>query len=188
MIEIKANEGYVIKGINPELFDDIIIGDITVNDYILNFVKRGWKTWNGDGKIHVELKDGLYVEEFRLLIPLDGGEVLGWRPIVKVLSAIKNNEVIDGLPNIDYPEIGEYINEEGVIVPTVPSRRKTWNEYFLNYSRDGVQGNYTCVENDEYTYYNTNGCNKGVALTGTQLNIIDNLDNMTLVNSVPTIE
>lgn len=183
--EIKVDEKYIISQLqNGVQMNTYYSPDLDA--YALNMAKRGWKLWNGDGRLHAEVKE-LTINEFLLVMSLDSGEVEYFTPYVKISEADINNEVLEGLPNRTYPAYTDPSDEENPI--EVPERVKTWNEWLLNYSMDGVQGNYTATLIDGFWYYNVNGIYKGLQyMTGSELMLIHNSVDAELVDEVPTIE
>jgi len=178
---IQANEAYVIKGIDDTMFAHEVLPGITVDDYVLNMVKRGWKRWNGDGRIHCEAKE-LKVWEFLKVMELDKGDVIYFNPFIKIAESDFDNTLPEGLPNrikaavID-PESPD--SENPIILE--PERPKTWREWQIgNIIPELIEG---------YWYVNANYGNvNGVTLTGTELMIVYNSNDATLVDEKPVIE
>lgn len=189
---IEAHEGYVIKGVDPDLYNYLLPNGMTVKEYIENMVFRGWKRWNGDNKIHVNVKS-LSVQEMLVLKTLRDGEVYNFHPFIKLNENDINNEIPEGLPNRLFIAIAEYTNEEGELVPELPEKAKTWQQWLLNLDRDNnSQTNVVSFINHEgYNYYYTQVYANGIEnITGTHLMIIytDGNSDVTLVDDLPIIE
>jgi len=185
---IQANKAYTIKGYDAAMFAHEILPGLTVDDYVMNIVKRGkdWKTWNGDLLMHAQVLS-LEIREFLLVMGLDLGEVLYYNPYIKVLESNWNNPIPDGLPDSETDPVYDENSPdpENPIILT-PSRRKTWKEW--------QRGNIVPKLINGY-YYVLSAY--GVApsenrlmqtLTGTELMIIYNSNDATLIDSKPEIE
>lgn len=171
--EIQVNEKYIISQLvdgvqmNPDYSADL-------DAYSTNIIKRGWETWNGDGCIHAAVKE-LSIYEFLKVMSLDGGDVKGFGPYVKILSSDLTNEVPVGLPNRT-KQVNTGTKEE----PVYEERIKPWDEW--------IGTNYTKTEVEGYTYFLSYAGNNGNFLSGSELLTINNLAYAELVDELPIIE
>lgn len=183
--EIQIDDLYILSYLNNGVqLNPKYNGDLDA--YALNMKKRGWNTWNGDGMLHCEVHE-LNIQEFELIMSLDHGEVFRFMPTVKILRTDINNTIDPNLPNAYYPSYENLEDIDNKVI--IPAKLKTWNEWLLNLSREGSYGGYACTEVDEYNYYNVIGVYKGVQyMTGTELSLIHNHEDVVLVESAPTTE
>ena len=171
--EIQVNEKYIIS----QLVDGVQMNtdySADLDAYSTNIIKRGWKVWNGDGCIHADVKE-LSIDEFLKVMSLDGGDVEGFGPYIKLLTTDLTQEVPVGIPNRT-----KQINIGSEEEPVYEEQIKTWDEW--------IGMNYTKTEVDGYTYFLSYSGNKGDFLTADQLMIIYNLEYADLVESTPIIE
>jgi hypothetical protein len=153
-------------------------GNETNSDYNIQLVKhadnilrRGWKTWNGNGYINARVKT-LTVNEFLLVMKFNG-YVKYFNPYIKIAETNINNNVPTSLPNATYtetvtdPETGKNTN-------TIINRTwKTWRDVNHPLS-DPIE---------EYYYFIS--ASYGISLSGNDLLTIYNSDDATLVDMIP---
>lgn len=182
---LQANKAYVIKGINSEMYAHEITPGMTVNDYVMNIIKRGgeWKSWNGDELMHAQVLS-MDVWEFVTVMSLDMSEVMYYNPYIEVSSANWNNPIPDGLPDSETDPVYDENSpdpENPIIIS--PSRRKTWAEW--------QYGNIIPVLIEGYYYVRSaygvkpSPSRPSQTLTGKELMIIYNSSDATLIDSVP---
>lgn len=194
MIKIDIQSQYTLdRPISGTSFDTDTQAKVDLlKQYMGNLIMYESESYTRGGITTVKLfSDGekdFDIDHLNLIMSFEGSQVEGWRPYVKIAEADINNEVPEGLPNRVYSAIPEYEDEEGNVVSEVPERVKTWNEWFLNFSRNGVQGNYTATLNDGYWYYNLNYVSLNDDINGTELLLIHNSVDAELVDSLPVIE
>lgn len=152
----------------------------TAFDYRSNLLAWGCVPKRLGNVLQVELINGVKLDmnDFAFIMSSPSGEIYNFHPWVKMLSADLSREVPEGLPNSMTIEVWSDDIEPILIEP---SRVKVWDEW--------IQENYTKQEIDGFVYFLAHsGNNRGEALTGTQLNIINNLVYAEIVIDLPSLE
>ncbi len=103
--------------------------------------------------------------------PYDDVNVQYYTPYIKVLTTNMGDDVPAGIPNATYITY----DEEGEPTGTAPNTWTTW-----------VNDNFTITVVDDYSYFLSNaGVDLGAAMTGTELMIVYNDADATLVDVIP---
>lgn len=183
MMIIQATEAYVIKGKDDTLYDHVLPNGLSVNDYIMNLVKRGYKTWNGDGLIHSIVKE-LSVDEFLLVTSLVDGDVIDFKPYLKMATADLQELVPIGIPQRIKKVITDNSDPEN---PVVEDQVKTWEEWNERWYNDYMTRPITTI--DGYAYIQSSVWPEASrAMTSTELMIAYSESYIELVSEIPKVE
>ena len=98
--KISIPDKYVISAPDQNGNETNIYFSKLADIYTSNIIKRGWKVWNSDGRIHAEIME-LTVDEFGILLSLEGA-VEWFNPFIKVPEALIDAEILEGLSNRTY--------------------------------------------------------------------------------------
>jgi len=192
MIKIKLKSLYVLNRpiagtiFSPELQQRVNL----LVKYLTNLYVYGVKPETSGGITTALLTKDAELEfdldHFNLAMSFPATKIEGFKPFIKIAEGNINKQVPVELENSTYPEEFEIKEGDIVIHEAKPSKLKTWNEYFLNYSRNGVQGNYTPeLKYNGYYYYKVIGSKKGEALTGKELLLISADTAVELIMTLP---
>jgi len=110
----------------------------------------------------------LNIVDFVQVMNVQDGDVINFWPRVKVLTTNMSKIVPEGLPNRMKSVVIDNTNQDNPITELQP---KTWHEW-ANLNTES----YKATIIDDHTYFGAHFCakNGGEALTGTELNIIQN--------------
>lgn len=149
---------------------------ITMLDkYCNNIIRRGWKVWNGNERIHAEVLS-LTVEELEL-IDMFEGSVQYFCPFIKVAEEDIDTIIPEGLSNRTYIYDTGLLNEEGEAVTLEQTHTwRTWRDDSHPLG-DVVNG-----------YYYFMSATFGATLPSKELMIVHNSESAKLVDEIPNIE
>ena len=203
-IKVKIQSQYILDSpMNGVSFDTETQAKVDLlQGYVGNMYKYGVKPNTGGGWTNAELVNGATqdfdFDHFNLVMSLEGSEVYDFWPQVKVLTTNMHNSTPIGLINsikaavmsepikeVDYTgdDYASYV-ESFESVELEPERQKTWFEWAH------IGFNYHTTEVEEYSYFGAHFCvvDKGRALTGTELQVIQSANDAELVIKIPVIE
>jgi hypothetical protein len=136
-----------------------------LREYGINMALRGWKTWNGDGYLHANVKE-LSADEV-MLIAANGGDVKYWNPIISIPINRLDNQIPKGLSNRSY-----FIGD----IETIHTWR-TW--------RSSAEA-YPIVEVSNRAYFISSTFGNTLPLS--ELMILYSVNQLELVEEIPVVE
>ena len=172
--KISIPDKYVISAPDQNGNETNIYFSKLADIYTSNIIKRGWKVWNSDGRIHAEIME-LTVDEFGILLSLEGA-VEWFNPFIKVPEALIDAEILEGLSNRTYQvQTGiDPITEEPIYEDKIHTW-KTWRDDSHPLA-DPIEG-----------FYYFMSATFGRTLSTKELEIIYKNGTVFLVDSVPEV-
>lgn len=181
MLVITLNENYVIH--YP------IAGEFEYDEILAKYIDNILTWTHGKGTVETSLDRVLKitcpyecnvpfeVTHLGLVMSKQNGSVSGYMPVIAINEAVYSDEIPEGLPNRTYETVDDTDPEN----PITTEHVHTWKSW--------RKPNTSVLFHEGAYYYNSYAVNyKALPMSGVELMIIYNTENVTLVDKKPEVE